>query len=348
MIVRARPQRGQQTYQAAPSATANAPARPAITPAVRQRRRRLTPRPMANQAPQRRHPDAAAITTPTPHREYPGRSPCHSRLNRPPIAAPIFTGPNPRCGPQAVHPGDAARGLDRTSSLDWGQRCRRSVRLVRYPRVQPARGALPARHGIDDRLLNPLPRPRGGPVGQRQMEQVWTNTLARGRLVGDPPPAAGFARAPSSPQPNSPAEIVPARVTVIRPLRPVSARIYPAKLHRQSRPSSEQRCRRLCAHRVRPRSGQARPPRPVGVRARRHRVCDEIPAASKPSSASGVSRHASAMSARQQACRHGRASGSCAIWPVVRRREGRAEARLGQKGQHRGRSRARRTSSASR
>jgi len=205
----AQSQPGVTVIGAAPTAAATTTSRPAATatrPAVPQqpavRSVATTPRPMATQ------PRSVATTprpTPEPQREAPAAT--GACANLPADARPYFTGPNPRCGPQAVHPGDAARGLDRTSSLDGGSGA--AIRqLVRYE-VNPPAGY---RAAWDDDRLNPY---RGLAVagGQRQMEQVWTNTLPR-RLVGDPPPR-GF-RALFA-QPNRPAEIVPARVTVIRP-----------------------------------------------------------------------------------------------------------------------------------
>lgn len=113
-----------------------------------------------------------------------------------------FTGPNPRCGPQARHPGDAARGLDQSNAAPTGETV---VQVVRYT-VDPPAGY---RVAWDDDRMNPY-RGLAFPGGQRQMEQVWTNTVPR-RLVGDPALDGLFA------QRNRPTVVVPARLTVIRP-----------------------------------------------------------------------------------------------------------------------------------
>lgn len=120
-----------------------------------------------------------------------------------------FSGPDPRCGPQAVHPGDAARGIDRTSALGGnGQPAPRQ--LVRY-QVNPPAGY---RAAWDDGRLNPY---RGLSVagGQRQMEQVWTNTLPR-RLVGTPARGLNGLLSRYSRDPG-PATLVPARVVIVQP-----------------------------------------------------------------------------------------------------------------------------------
>ncbi|WP_439138414.1 hypothetical protein [Roseicyclus sp.] len=120
-----------------------------------------------------------------------------------------FAGADPRCGPQAVHPGDAARGVDRTSAL--GGTAQPAIRqLVRY-QVNPPAGY---RAAWDDGRLNPY---RGLSVagGQRQMEQVWTNSLPR-RLVGTP--ARGLNGLLSRDARDAgPATLVPAHVVIVRP-----------------------------------------------------------------------------------------------------------------------------------
>ncbi|MBF9060326.1 hypothetical protein HKCCSP123_14165, partial [Rhodobacterales bacterium HKCCSP123] len=139
----------------------------------------------------------------TPRAAPAAGGPC---ANLPADIRPYFTGPNPRCGPQAVHPGDAARGLDRTSALG-GERGGGIGQVVRYE-VNPPAGY---RAAWEDGRMNPY-RGLGFQGGQRQMEQVWTNTLPR-RLLGDRPRGyrAIFTRA------NRPAEVVAAQLTVIRP-----------------------------------------------------------------------------------------------------------------------------------
>jgi hypothetical protein len=190
----------------APAAAATTTSRPAATvarPSVPQqpavRSVATTPRPMATQP-------RSVATTPRPAPQPSAPAVIGGCPNLPANARAYFTGPNPRCGPQAVHPGDAARGVDRSSSLETGGGAIRQV--VRYE-VDPPTGY---RAAWEDDRLNPY-RGLAFAGGQRQMEQVWTNTLPR-RLVGDPPPRGLrglFAR------PNRPAEIIPAQLTVIRP-----------------------------------------------------------------------------------------------------------------------------------
>jgi hypothetical protein len=188
------------TTASRPAATATRPTAPA-QPAVRSIA--TTPRPTATQP-------RSVATTPRPTPEPP-RSTAPAATggcpNLPANLRPLFTGPNPRCGPQAVHPGDAARGLDRTSSFQGGTGG--EIRhVVRYEVAPPAG----YRAAWEDDRLNPY-RGVAFAGGTRQMEQVWTNTVPR-RLVGDPPPRGLrglFA------QPNRPATIVPAQLTVIRP-----------------------------------------------------------------------------------------------------------------------------------
>lgn len=165
---------------------------PPVQPAVRSVA--TTPRPMATQP-------RSMATTARPMPTAPAAT--GACPNLPADVRGYFTGPNPRCGPQAVHPGDAARGIDRTSALQGA-----TPQVVRYA-VNPPAGY---RAAWEDGRINPH-RGLGTARGQRQMEQVWTNTLPR-RLVTDPPPRgfrAVFTRA------NRPAEVTPALVTVIRP-----------------------------------------------------------------------------------------------------------------------------------
>jgi len=175
-----------------PMATASRPAATVTVPAA-PRTVATTLRPVAT-APR------PVATTPRPMPQ-PAADVC---ANLPADIRPYFTGPDPRCGPQAVHPGDVARGLEQ-SSAGQGTEIRQ---VVRYE-VDPPAGY---RAAWDDGRMNPH-RGLGTATGQRQMEQVWTNTVPR-RLIGDPPPRGLrglFAR------PSRPAEIHPAQVVVVRP-----------------------------------------------------------------------------------------------------------------------------------
>jgi hypothetical protein len=139
------------------------------------------------------------VVTPAPAPAAPAASgPC---ANLPADVARYITGPGARCGPQAVHPGDALR----SSALGGGDAGLRQV--VRYE-VDPPPGY---RAAWDDDRLNPY-RGLTFAGGQRQMEQVWTNTVPQ-RLVGDEPRgfAAVFTRA------NRPATLVPAELVILRP-----------------------------------------------------------------------------------------------------------------------------------
>ena len=194
------------TVIGAPSDTATTTAsRPAATAsrtaAPEARSVATTPRSMATEP-------RSVATTPRPMPEPDAPSPAATGAcpDLPADVRQYFTGPNPRCGPQAVHPGDAARGIDQTSAVEGG--ARGAVRRVVRYEVDPPEGF---RAAWDDGRMNPY-RGVGRAGGQRQMEQAWTNTLPR-RLVGTEPRGfrALFAR------PNRPAEVVPAQLTVIRP-----------------------------------------------------------------------------------------------------------------------------------
>jgi hypothetical protein len=183
------------TTASRPAATAMRPSAPA-QPAIRSVA--STPRPMATQP-------RSVATTPRPMPEAPQAATATACPNLPADVRPFFTGPNPRCGPQAMHPGDAARGIDRTGSVeDGGDDIRR---IVRYE-VNPPAGY---RAAWDDGRMNPY-RGLAFAGGQRQMEQVWTNTVPR-RLVGTAPRGYRSLFA----QPDRPATMVPAELTVIRP-----------------------------------------------------------------------------------------------------------------------------------
>lgn len=174
-----------------PAATMTVPAAPAVRTVA------TTPRPTATQP-------RPVATTPRPMPQVVAPAASDVCANLPADIRPYFSGPNPRCGPQAVHPGDAARGLDQSSA---GQSAPAIRQVVRYE-VSPPAGY---RAAWDDGRMNPY-RGLGTASGQRQMEQVWTNTVPR-RLVGDPPRGLReiFAR------PSRPGEIIPAQVVVIRP-----------------------------------------------------------------------------------------------------------------------------------
>jgi hypothetical protein len=122
-----------------------------------------------------------------------------------------FEGDNARCGPQAVHPGDAVRGPDRRSALGQSGAIPAPApalrQVVRYD-VNPPAGY---RAAWQDDRLNPY-RGLGSAQGQRQMETVWTNTTPR-RLAGEAPRGlrAVVARA------ARPATLVPAQLVILRP-----------------------------------------------------------------------------------------------------------------------------------
>ncbi|MDG3043071.1 hypothetical protein [Roseicyclus marinus] len=180
---------------AAPSVAAAPPAasRPAtVAPAA------TVPRPVAT-APR------PVATTPRPMPTPVAPAAAGNCPNLPADIRPYFTGPGVRCGPQAVHPGDAARGLDQSSLGTTGGEVRQ---VVRYE-VDPPPGY---RAAWDDGRMNPY---RGVffAGGQRQMEQVWTNTVPR-RLVSDPAPRGLMALFA---QRSRPAEVIPAQLVVIRP-----------------------------------------------------------------------------------------------------------------------------------
>lgn len=181
------------TTASRPAATATRPAAPAVRSVA------TTPRPVAT-APR------SVATTPRPMPEPTAPAPAATGgcPNLPADVRQYFNGPNPRCGPQAVHPGDAARGVDRTSAVTGGGTVRQ---VVRYE-VDPPSGY---RAAWDDGRMNPY-RGLAFAGGQRQMEQTWTNTVPR-RLVGTEPRGfrALFAR------PSRPAEVVPAQLTILRP-----------------------------------------------------------------------------------------------------------------------------------
>ncbi len=171
-----------------PAATAS---RPAVVAPAAPRPVATTPRPVATTPRPVPQPTAPAAT---------GNCP-----NLPADIRQYFTGDDVRCGPQAVHPGDAARGLDRSSALQEGGAIRQ---VVRYE-VDPPAGY---RAAWDDGRMNPY-RGVAFAGGQRQMEQVWTNTVPA-RLVTDPEPRGLRALFTRPPQP---AEIVPAQLVLIRP-----------------------------------------------------------------------------------------------------------------------------------
>lgn len=123
-----------------------------------------------------------------------------------------FEGINARCGPQAVHPGDAVRGADRSSALGQSGAIPALAapamrQVVRYD-VNPPAGY---RAAWQDDRLNPY-RGLGSAQGQRQMEAVWTNTTPR-RLAGEEPRGlrAVVARA------SRPAHLVPGQLVILRP-----------------------------------------------------------------------------------------------------------------------------------
>lgn len=86
------------------------------------------------------------------------------------LTAQYLSGPGQRCGPQAVHPGDAARGIVRPG-----------------PTFDPASASPPEgwRPAWEDDRTNPL-RGVGTYAGDAEMGLVWTDTVPR-RLVGAEP-----------------------------------------------------------------------------------------------------------------------------------------------------------------
>jgi hypothetical protein len=185
----------------APAATA-APAQPlardvatqARPPAVAPRSVATTPR----------------VTVPTPQQPPAAAGACP---NLPADIRSYFEGINPRCGPQAVHPGDAVRGAvrggDRSSALGLGQSGAAPAlrQVVRYE-VNPPAGY---RAAWQDGRLNPS-RGLGSALGQRQMEAVWTNTTPR-RLVAEAPRGLNAVVARAA----RPANLVPAELVILRP-----------------------------------------------------------------------------------------------------------------------------------
>lgn len=138
-------------------ATVQAPAAPASTPRAQPAPRtvvRIVPAP----APA---PAATVQAAPAAPASCPGMTG---------IAAQIMSGPDVRCGPQPIHPGDAARGIDRPGPSMGDQ-----SRLALPPVPEGYRPA------FDDGRLNPLRGPRSA-AGNAQMARVWTDTLPR-RLV---------------------------------------------------------------------------------------------------------------------------------------------------------------------
>jgi hypothetical protein len=177
---------------AAPVQTAPAQTAPALRSIATQ------PRPLVVQRPVATAPRAVPPAT------APGACP-----NLPADIRGYFTGANVRCGPQAVHPGDAARRIGRTSAL--GGEAGPAIRqLVRFE-IDPPAGY---RAAWDDGRLNPY---RGLAMvgGQRQMEQVWTNSLPR-RLVGAPERAVPVLQMLDA-RDAGPAALVPARLVILRP-----------------------------------------------------------------------------------------------------------------------------------
>jgi hypothetical protein len=125
---------------------------------------------------------------------------------RPAATRPRAVATTPRPMPQAAAPvpGDAARGLAGNSAGQGGSALREVVRHE----VNPPAGY---RAAWDDGRMNPY-RGLGGTSGQRQMEQVWTNSVPRRLVVQDP-----RGRDAQSTRPSRPADLTPAQVVVIRP-----------------------------------------------------------------------------------------------------------------------------------
>lgn len=147
----------------APARTASAPAAPAAPAAASIFRQTTTP---ATGGTVRVAPPAAR--TGTVVRTAPAASGC-ARLGG--ITGQILGRPGERCGPQAVHPGDAARGIVRPG-----------------PTFNPAAASIPEgyRPAWEDGRINPM---RGVQTyaGQAETRLYWTDTVPR-RLVGSPEP----------------------------------------------------------------------------------------------------------------------------------------------------------------
>ena len=121
-------------------------------------------------------PPAAAPTAPQPVTRPGGVARCPGMTG---LTGQYLFG---RCGPQAVHPGDAARGIVRPGPSMNGASLGRPV---------VPEGFRPA---FDDGRLNPLRGPRTA-AGDAQMAQVWTDQLPR-RLVSDVAPGSASRGAP--------------------------------------------------------------------------------------------------------------------------------------------------------
>lgn len=91
------------------------------------------------------------------------------------LTAQYLSGPGERCGPQAVHPGDAARGI-----------------VCPGPVFDPASATVPDgyRPAWEDDRTNPL-RGVGTYAGDAEMALIWTDTIPR-RLVTDEPDRGGL------------------------------------------------------------------------------------------------------------------------------------------------------------
>jgi hypothetical protein len=190
---------------ASPSVSAPAPTRPAVTaPAIRTvpaapAITTVRPAPVAPSLPR---------TAPTSGTTCPGATG---------LTAQYLSGPGVRCGPQAVHPGDAARGINRPGvSLD--------------PASFQAPVAIPEgyRAAFDDGRINPL-RGLGTPQGAQQMALIWTETVPRrlvdgnsGRAVGHLFPGLRYPNTSLAPQ-----DAVAVTVST-RSVAPAAARTPPA------------------------------------------------------------------------------------------------------------------------
>lgn len=181
----ARPGPGVVVIGAAPAPAAPAPAAAPARTVIRE-----VPAPAAPAAtPSLRiiaAPPPAAATAPRP---APAAAPAVTCPGLTGLTAQYLSGPGQRCGPQAVHPGDRARGIVRPGPA-----------FVTPSAHTPARIPQGYRPAWDDGRHNPL-RGVGTATGTAQMGLVWTDDVPA-RLVTD---AHGVRRLLATPATRTPA-----------------------------------------------------------------------------------------------------------------------------------------------